>query len=33
MTTTHSTEKPEPIRLHGKILYPFEIIENKNGYF
>lgn len=29
---THSIEKPETIRLHGKILYPFEIIENKNGY-
>lgn len=31
MTITHSTEKPEPIRLHGKILYPVEIVENTNG--
>lgn len=28
---THSTERPEPIRLHGKILYPFEIAENLDG--
>lgn len=32
MTLTHSTEKPEVVRLHGKILYPFGITECPNGY-